>query len=59
MYLLLSSVHRHNGAHSLTLLSSHIVLIVFFQILHAAIVVVFPRPIEIMYYIEGYIYIRY
>ena len=39
MYLLLSSVHCPNSARSLTLLSSHSVLINFFHILHTDIVV--------------------
>ena len=41
MYLLLSSVHCPNGALILTLISSHNVIISFFRILHADIVVWF------------------
>ena len=39
MYLIFSSVHFSNGARSLTLLLLHIIIIAFFRILYAAIVV--------------------
>ena len=53
IYLLSLSLHWPNGVHSFSLLSSHKVMIDLFHVFHAAIVLVFPRPYEVMYQIEG------